>query len=570
MGRRRRLLTTVWLVLSIGQINAQLNHSEKIILDSVSVYPHHGFEFDGGYVVGGAENSCHIATVWKMDESFRRVQTKQLIHDSYEISAMYDMTKNDSVIEVMSWQLQTEDVTSAEGIKWYAVDPVDLTILDSLYIPELHSKDGLFLDSLWVVHTRDDTLLFISPVDGRTVHKQPFSTGPNHLTAAPSGVASWRDSMVFLIDSAYRVDTFYFDHQVLDVVTNSNALYVLTTDSVWAINSPHTGFIFRAEKAPEGARALLFQPFVPALVVFTTSNTCVYLDLNTLTPVQEVQLYYNEFHQEDVNYVALDDGSILRLGTTRVKGRRRGSIRYGQVMGFFHRFNEEYTEGGILRSDLKLKEVSIRDDYYGTKPNLILGDSAYFISADSDTRISWKFENVGHDQVGSGLTATNRLFAFNCTEGYYTQILDDIFSPGGSGGEGFNYQKQDDLTVGHEEKVLVYTAYPNGHYDADFSDNYQFFTFRYVLSDALQELRADELYIYPNPAGERVYISTTNGAGIQSSRLLTIDGALVAKMQPDKPTAEIELPINNLLPGVYILRVHTSKGTTVKKLLITR
>ncbi len=149
------------LLLSELPVLAQLNEPEFIFLDSNTVYPTYGFLIGDDYFIGGAESTCKEAFVWRMDSSMDIILRKQLKHLSYEISDVLDMRIRDSVIEVMTWQLQYDDISGDSGIKWYSLN-LDLEVLDSVYIPVAEVYDGVMTDSSLVIQTWSDSLLWIS------------------------------------------------------------------------------------------------------------------------------------------------------------------------------------------------------------------------------------------------------------------------------------------------------------------------------------------------------------------------------------------------------------------------
>src|SRR5690606_11905104 len=95
-------LILIFFIWNVTSVCAQLNAPEKIFLNSISIYPEFGFETEDGYIIGGEEESCHRATLWKLDKDFNRINKRPLRHQFYEISEVIDMKWQDSTLEVLT------------------------------------------------------------------------------------------------------------------------------------------------------------------------------------------------------------------------------------------------------------------------------------------------------------------------------------------------------------------------------------------------------------------------------------------------------------------------------------
>ena len=73
--------------------------------------------------------------------------------------------------------------------------------------------------------------------------------------------------------------------------------------------------------------------------------------------------------------------------------------------------------------------------------------------------------------------------------------------------------------------------------------------------------------VYPNPACD--WVSVNNNESIKSVTLINIIGKTVLQVEQVNQKS-VQLNLNNLLPGMYLLQVQTGTGTVTKRLQITR
>lgn len=75
------------------------------------------------------------------------------------------------------------------------------------------------------------------------------------------------------------------------------------------------------------------------------------------------------------------------------------------------------------------------------------------------------------------------------------------------------------------------------------------------------------LSLYPNPANDVVNIVNNSGVMIREIRIFNSAGVAVRRFIPLANNSTIQLPISELSKGIYILKVVTSKGTEILKVL---
>lgn len=102
--------------------------------------------------------------------------------------------------------------------------------------------------------------------------------------------------------------------------------------------------------------------------------------------------------------------------------------------------------------------------------------------------------------------------------------------------------------------------------DGDFGTAYRtYFTVGHPLGINKEEVR---FMIYPNPAANSVHIEHNGFAG--EIEILDINGRVLNTANSDGDSLRTELKTQNLLPGVYFIRLKGNQGTGIQKLVIQR
>jgi endonuclease I len=73
--------------------------------------------------------------------------------------------------------------------------------------------------------------------------------------------------------------------------------------------------------------------------------------------------------------------------------------------------------------------------------------------------------------------------------------------------------------------------------------------------------------LYPNPAYAHLSINSTADNKILNSKLLSIDGRVLATKEENWPAASIALNVSSLNTGMYFIYISTEKGIVIKKFL---
>ncbi len=553
-----------FLLLCFQPLHAQLNEPEKIFINSLSSNIHFGFQLNDTYYFIGDEGSCRTATIWLMDEEFNLIRKKHLIHKYYEVSSIVTTSVTNSSIRIMTHQWEADDVGD-QGIKYYSLSPA-LDILDSLYMPSRYIEDALIRDSTWIFRTAN-SLQRISALDGSIIQNISLDNDGNDLVDLDSIIYTWKDSLIFAIDSSFGIDTFYLQHKILDIERGHYGLFVLTDSFILQIKDLNNFDIHDSIEAPKRTEKLVYHPYLPALVAVTTDNSVHYYS-DSLTDNGTVQLFHDPIYKEDLKYNALKDGSILRFGKTSVAANPFEDPLYGQEFGFIQRFDEMYSDKQAQRSNLTMDNLALVDKYYGLKPKYILGDSVYITTQDSDSKLQWTLTNSGQDTIRTGMVATNYLDGFNCAEYFNTQFMDTILPPGETIKRGFTVYENPYYPDGYKTKRLLFAAFPNGHYDADFSDNLYRFSFKHIMTSSESELYLEDIKIYPNPSSGDLNIQSDLHFPIQRMDLIDSRGQMVwsRKMLPDgKQSIALNVP-----GGIYFIRLYSPTKVVIRKVSVIR
>ncbi len=78
---------------------------------------------------------------------------------------------------------------------------------------------------------------------------------------------------------------------------------------------------------------------------------------------------------------------------------------------------------------------------------------------------------------------------------------------------------------------------------------------------------ASEIAVFPNPASDFIQIQHANSKSLESVEILDVNGKLVYS-DSGFNTSTIQLEVDFLLTGVYLLKLHYTEGVAVKELLI--
>jgi hypothetical protein len=86
---------------------------------------------------------------------------------------------------------------------------------------------------------------------------------------------------------------------------------------------------------------------------------------------------------------------------------------------------------------------------------------------------------------------------------------------------------------------------------------------------AIKENNAIHLDISPNPVGngQNIIISSTENIKIYSAQVYSISGKFILKRDFESNYEKYEIDLGNALPGVYFIKIQTSKGEMLRKLI---
>jgi hypothetical protein len=78
-----------------------------------------------------------------------------------------------------------------------------------------------------------------------------------------------------------------------------------------------------------------------------------------------------------------------------------------------------------------------------------------------------------------------------------------------------------------------------------------------------------QLVMYPNPAKDRIYISSSETIKIQQIEITDMQGALLQNQIASNEHV-IDVNLNNFAQGVYFIKIYTDHGIIAKKLIIQK
>jgi len=90
------------------------------------------------------------------------------------------------------------------------------------------------------------------------------------------------------------------------------------------------------------------------------------------------------------------------------------------------------------------------------------------------------------------------------------------------------------------------------------------FTLQSVLSVSNEELAA-EFSVYPNPSRGNVTIRNSGNSTLESAEVFSVNGK---KLQTHSFKNQDNLDLNSLASGLYFVKINSTKGSLVKKLLV--
>src|SRR5690606_33429636 len=82
--------------------------------------------------------------------------------------------------------------------------------------------------------------------------------------------------------------------------------------------------------------------------------------------------------------------------------------------------------------------------------------------------------------------------------------------------------------------------------------------------EALKNIR-----VYPNPAVDMITIDLADSEGtLQSMELMSADGKTVQSINVMNHQKVIQVPLNDVAPGLYMLQLTTDKGIAVRRIVV--
>jgi LEA14-like dessication related protein len=86
-----------------------------------------------------------------------------------------------------------------------------------------------------------------------------------------------------------------------------------------------------------------------------------------------------------------------------------------------------------------------------------------------------------------------------------------------------------------------------------------------LIVTGVDQITENSIVVYPNPATDIVFIRSTASVGLV--QVFSITGSLVMELKPQNEEV-VDVPVNNLLRGTYIIRVKFNNGNYFHSKLI--
>jgi len=76
----------------------------------------------------------------------------------------------------------------------------------------------------------------------------------------------------------------------------------------------------------------------------------------------------------------------------------------------------------------------------------------------------------------------------------------------------------------------------------------------------------DQIYIYPNPAKDAIYIEEIDNLDIYAISIINIQGQIIKQFDPSSTL----LNVSDIKDGIYFIKLSSSKGDIIKKIIIKK
>lgn len=133
---------------------------------------------------------------------------------------------------------------------------------------------------------------------------------------------------------------------------------------------------------------------------------------------------------------------------------------------------------------------------------------------------------------------------------------------------GFLHKAAYTATFGVVDQVHLRSGGINNTYIVHKYDNVRLAALKTVPPEVLSadDFLANKFNLYPNPAANTLNITNQENIGLQQVEIFDINGRSI-KMLSFNNENEIQLNVENLANGTYLLQIQTTEGTAVKKLV---
>nr|WP_317631743.1 T9SS type A sorting domain-containing protein [uncultured Flavobacterium sp.] len=225
------------------------------------------------------------------------------------------------------------------------------------------------------------------------------------------------------------------------------------------------------------------------------------------------------------------------------------------------------TFGAINNSTGCANTATGYSDYSNLATNLSQGQS-YPISVDvGPSGDGWEYESVGVyiDFNQNGVFESNE--AFYIGTGLNSTLTNNITIPqdAATGTTKMRVVVMASQATAFQENILEYSCGP-----LDISNNFgemEDYTVNIQATASVNDNELNKIKVFPNPVASQLFIEGTATALIKNVEIYTISGQMVHKHNTTQVVENVELDINHLTAGVYLVKIQTDKGMITQKII---
>ncbi|MEM7657871.1 MAG: T9SS type A sorting domain-containing protein [Bacteroidota bacterium] len=241
---------------------------------------------------------------------------------------------------------------------------------------------------------------------------------------------------------------------------------------------------------------------------------------------------------------------------------------HGGVSGDFRQYVLDAHTGQVVHSPSLSNSGYLRGLSYDLNTNQLFSLLAVYDSSMIDPQYNLPYQRVYLAEIDTLTAAVTIVDSTAVLEGYQTGII--------AGSIDFDQANRRMVFLGQDETTdfrlimvdaatgLVNTDVPISSYVLEMEvDNQSFAREAYQgpASFINSQLSVLPLQVFPNPANELLQVEIgTASSSLQEVQLLDVQGRILRNIQLDRPRHSLEISLNNLASGFYLVRARDQEG----------